>query len=783
MTRSRALIVLPALLAVLLLAGRTAAAQSPAAPAPTGSLQELAAPAASQPPATPGPAELESLIETLEDPARRDQLIATLRLLQESQAEEPPSPAVVPEQLVTGLLEEMTTRTEMVRRVSSSILASFDQIPLLFDWLQAQLSDPVQRSLWLSVGLRVAASIGFAAFAYLGVAMSLRPVRRRLGQYVEDSTIARLFRLLLVFLVDLLPVLSFVLAILAVALFVSFAGIRPSAEARAVAQPLIQAVILARLSVALARLIFAPKAPKLRLLPIADAAAIQAFRWTRALTGLTIYGYLALQAARALGLPWTLHGFLLHLLFFVVVVMVIALIVRSRAPVAHALASLGEEPHGRVVRRLPWRGLAGVWHLLAASYVVLVFAVWALKIPGGFQLLFGATLGSVLIGLGCWVALRLINQLFGRDRLREPAVEAPPSAVDRRLDRYLPVVGGVLRALVWIAATVMLLQVWGFGTLHWLLSDGGQILGGHLIMIGLIVVVTIVVWEVVSLAIERSITGEDEEGNLRFSNRTRTLLNIVRNFLLVFLSLIALFLILSELGLNIAPLLAGAGVIGLAIGFGSQKLVQDIITGMFVLLGDTMRIGDVVQVASRTGVVEEMTMRTVVLREYSGNVHTIPYSAIDTVTNFTKDFSYAVFDIGVAYRENVDQVMEVLREIGAEMNRDPNFRRLILEPLDVAGVDRFADSAVIIRARLKTRPLKQWEVSREFNRRLKNRFDELGIEIPFPHQTVYFGVDKEGRAPPVKVVLEGAPAAAEEPSAPSDQTADPQPMLARSRGG
>jgi small conductance mechanosensitive channel len=301
-------------------------------------------------------------------------------------------------------------------------------------------------------------------------------------------------------------------------------------------------------------------------------------------------------------------------------------------------------------------------------------------------------------------------------------------------------------------------------------------------------VFTIAVWEAISLAIERSISEQDEEGNLRYSNRTRTLLNIMRNFLAVFFSLIALFLILSELGLNIAPLLAGAGVIGLAIGFGSQKLVQDIITGMFVLLGDTIRIGDVVEVASRVGVVEEMTMRTVVLREYGGNVHTIPYSAIDTVTNYTKDFSYAVFEIGVAYRENVDQVMEVLREIGTELNRDNHFRRMILEPLEIAGVDRFADSAVIVKARLKTRPLKQWEVGREFNRRVKNRFDELGIEIPFPHQTVYFGVDKAGRAPPVQVDLGAARAAAaatateprQEP-APAE-AASPPPVLARSRG-
>jgi small conductance mechanosensitive channel len=271
---------------------------------------------------------------------------------------------------------------------------------------------------------------------------------------------------------------------------------------------------------------------------------------------------------------------------------------------------------------------------------------------------------------------------------------------------------------------------------------------------------------------------------LRLSNRTRTLLNITRNVLLVFLSLIALFLILSELGLNIAPLLAGAGVIGLAIGFGSQKLVQDIITGMFVLLGDTMRVGDVVEVAGRSGVVEQMTMRTVALRDVSGNVHVIPYSSIDTVMNYTQDFSYALIDLGVAYRENVDEVMEVLRQLGAEMNRDPEYRRQILEPLEIMGVEAFADSAVVIRMRFKTRPLKQWSVAREFRRRIKNRFDELGIEIPFPHQTVYFGADNQGRAQPVVVALQS-----EAEQAPSDRSseaeilAERQARLAQARGG
>jgi small conductance mechanosensitive channel len=291
----------------------------------------------------------------------------------------------------------------------------------------------------------------------------------------------------------------------------------------------------------------------------------------------------------------------------------------------------------------------------------------------------------------------------------------------------------------------------------------------------------VVVWESISLAIERSVADRDVEGNPRLSSRTRTLLNIIRHVVLVFLGLMALFVILAELGVNIAPLLAGAGVIGLAIGFGSQKLVQDIITGMFVLFSDTMRVGDVVQVSGRSGVVEAVTLRTVVLRDYGGNVHTIPYSAIDTVTNLTKDFSYAVFDIGVGYRENVDEVMQVLHDLGAEMRQDPYFRRLILEPLEVAGVDRFADSAVVIKARFKTRPLRQWDVAREFNRRIKNRFDELGIEIPFPHQTVYFGADKEGRAPPAHVEVRYADPAARE-QAEDSKPGQAKPYLARSSG-
>jgi small conductance mechanosensitive channel len=209
--------------------------------------------------------------------------------------------------------------------------------------------------------------------------------------------------------------------------------------------------------------------------------------------------------------------------------------------------------------------------------------------------------------------------------------------------------------------------------------------------------------------------------------------------------------------------------------------VQDIITGMFVLFSDTLRVGDVVEVAGRAGVVEAVGMRTVVLRDYGGDVHTIPYSAIDTVTNRTKDFSYAVFEISVSYREKVDEVMQVLHDLGTEMRQDPYFRRLILAPLEVAGVDRFADTAVMIKARFKTRPLRQWDVTREFNRRIKNRFDELGIEIPSAPRAPYFGAEKQGRAPPADADADHAERATAEQTT-KVQPAEARPDRARASG-
>ena len=247
----------------------------------------------------------------------------------------------------------------------------------------------------------------------------------------------------------------------------------------------------------------------------------------------------------------------------------------------------------------------------------------------------------------------------------------------------------------------------------------------------------------------RQLSGEHRPGQRQA--RMRTLLPLMRKVILVAIVVVAAFIVLSELGVNIGPLLAGAGVLGLAVGFGAQTLVKDVITGVFNIIEDTMAVGDVVTVAGHSGSIEDISIRSVVLRDYSGTVHSIPFSSISSVENMTKRFAYAVIDIGVGYRENTDEVVEVLRGIGAGLREDDTFGRSIMADLEIAGVHELGDSAVVIRCRFQCRAGSQWGIRREMNRRIKLEFDERGIEIPFPHQTVYFGEDKEGRAPPAYV--------------------------------
>ena len=263
--------------------------------------------------------------------------------------------------------------------------------------------------------------------------------------------------------------------------------------------------------------------------------------------------------------------------------------------------------------------------------------------------------------------------------------------------------------------------------------------------IAIIVIGSFIVVRIFRILIRKSkskLTSLSGLEDVERAKRTETLSRIVENTMWVIILIGAAFMVIKEIGIDIGPLLAGAGVVGLAVGFGAQSLVKDVISGFFILLENHMNVGDVVQVAGEAGLVEKINLRVTVLRDLEGRVHIIPNGEITTVTNMTKEWSRATLDIGVAYKEDYDEVVAVLEEIAEGLRNDPEFGPLILEPLKVLGLDSFGDSSINIKVMFKTLPIKQWDVAREFRRRIKRVFDERGIEIPFPHRTVYMGEGK-----------------------------------------
>jgi len=267
----------------------------------------------------------------------------------------------------------------------------------------------------------------------------------------------------------------------------------------------------------------------------------------------------------------------------------------------------------------------------------------------------------------------------------------------------------------------------------WLLTNGTRV-------VAIIVGALVAIW-IIRIFVYKSKKriGDPGRVGIERAKRTETLARIVETTFRVVILITALLMVLKQVGIEIGPLLAGAGIVGLAVGFGAQSLVKDVIGGFFILLENHMNVGDIVEIAGSAGVVETINLRVTVLRDLEGRVHVVPNGEIGVVTNMTKEYSQALVEIGVAYKEDIDEVIGILNQVAEGMRNDEVFREFILDPLEVLGLDSFGDSSVNIKVRLRTLPAKQWSVAREFRKRVKKTFDEKGIEIPFPHRTLYIG--------------------------------------------
>ena len=649
------------------------------------------------------------------------------------------------------------------------------------DWLTAQVNSEEARAFWIDLFLQLGLVLAAGLLARFVLRWVLTPARTKLETAEHDSMMIRVPFLLMRTVLDLMPIAAFAATAYWVLHMVGSFGVGKvggPVDPRAaglgnVAETIILSIVIARSILAAGRFAVTPLAPNLRLLPMDDAHAAYVYVWLSRFTNFGVYGLALVMVLPGLGFPPEAAGGVRSLVGFVMLTLFVVLVLQVWQDVEDALKAFGQ--NRQAMTRVLLERVGDVWHILAIAYAVFVFVIWALRIDGGFPFLLQGTLGTVAaLSISQLVILGASSALERAFRVSSDLTQRYPG-LDQRAGLYLPVARIAISVLVLAVATIAIVESWNGDVLAALASESGQQVMTRVLVIILVLVVSLMVWEVSAALITRRLEARDDNGNVVIrSQRTRTLLPLARSVLTIAIGLIAILTILSELGINIAPLLAGAGVIGLAIGFGAQSLVKDVITGMFILVEDAIQVGDVVSVGSHTGTVESLSVRSVRLRDLNGSVHSVPFGAIESVKNLTKDWSFYLLD-GVAYREDTDRVVALMREVDEDLRSDPAFSSDILEPLDVLGVNEFADSAVIIRARIKTRPLQQWRIGREYNRRMKYKFDEHQVEIPFPHQTIYFGEDHEGNAPsaPIRIVEGNQRGKKDKPSAP----ATPEPDL------
>jgi moderate conductance mechanosensitive channel len=286
---------------------------------------------------------------------------------------------------------------------------------------------------------------------------------------------------------------------------------------------------------------------------------------------------------------------------------------------------------------------------------------------------------------------------------------------------------GAARFIVSIVAIGWILYVWGFDVRAGAL---GQLLGA-VWRVGFVVMLAAAFSEVAAFAISRLLQRNARRSpDLRRAAQMRTLVPVLTGVMHTLIGVVALMMVLSEIGLDVGPLIAGAGILGIAIGFGAQSLVKDFLTGVFFIVEDIVSVGDVVRIGDSGGLVEAMTLRTIRLRDFDGTLHIFPYGEAQVVHNMTKTFSYYAFDLAVAYTADINTALQLMREVGEQMQHEPPFSDAILEPIEVVGVNALADSGVRVKARIKTKPGKQWSVGREFLKRIKLAFDANDVEIP-----------------------------------------------------
>jgi small-conductance mechanosensitive channel len=735
-----------------------------------------------------------AVLDVLNDPAKRAAFAATLNAIIKALPGSAPAaapaatePATPPPGQTTleGLTiplapdslgaQVLLSASAFVNRVGNQAMDAMDTVqslPLLYGWAVVMATNPIARNLLADVAWRVALVLACAAAVEYGLRRAMqRPIRRLEGlapavriaeseepapiEPIDDDPVARaeagdmeaphvarrqrpsawtlLKRVPLVFarlVLELVPVLGIAL----IGHLIAASSLGGQTVSRLIILAVVDAYAICTAFLCVARMFLSPEESRLRLFHLPDTTAAYVMGWTRRLILIAVFGYAVGEVGLLLGLSDLAHDAMEKAVGLVLHVCLAFIVIRNRRPVRHWLRA----PQGATGLVATMRNrFARVWHWVALFFLAAGWLIWAIEVPHGYAAVLHYFIVTAFVLIGARLALLLLLGVV--DRFMRPAPDAAVlyPGMHARLRIYHPAVTTVLRLTIYLLCLLGLLQIYGLNTFLWLIESA---LGLRILSASGTLLVTIVlafgIWEAINGGIQRHLDRLQREAQLAKSARLRTLLPLLRSTLLITIAIVAGLMILSEIGINIAPLLAGAGIVGVAIGFGSQKLVQDLITGIFLLLENAMQVGDSVTVSGLSGTVEALSVRTIRLRAGDGSVHIIPFSSVTSVTNLNRGLGNASVTVSVAYDEDTDRVAEELKAIIASMRTDPDLSAKMLSDFQLWGVDKVDGAAVTIAGQVVCTDSGRWAVQREFNRRMKRRFQELGIRIFNPVQTI-----------------------------------------------
>jgi moderate conductance mechanosensitive channel len=761
-----------ALFVLALLAPLPASGQTAPAPAPPAGATQLT------------PEQARQALDVLNDPKQRAAIAATLEAI----AKAGPAPAGVtaparppsnspqasppaagtgvstplglqlaPDSLGAAVLVSASNITAELADRAEDVLHAARGVPLLWHWVVTMVTDPDGRRLLADVAWRLAVTLALSFAVLFGAVRLLRPALRGVAwrlahghlavapefnetgearaergevepaqrrRFDVHKVLSRVPLVLARLSIELAPILAFLI----VGHIVAGSELGGTELTRLVLLAVVDSVVVCSAALRLARAVLAPRHRRLRLIPVPDMTARYAVRWIRRIVVVGVVGYAIAEVGLLLGLSRMAHMAVLKSVLLLVDILV-ATIVFQKRHVVRGWIMAPRDATGAMARLR--NSLAATWHWFALIYLAISWAAWAIPVPEGYQQVLRGLLSIVAVYLAARLAISLIVNALDR-----AMAGAGNTTLSQRLAFYHPFAVALIRVAVYVVALLVYLEMVGIASFEWLTGNPlGTRISQAMTSLAITIAVALGVWEVATSAIERHLGRLTSTAQVARAARLRTLLPILRAALLVAVLTVTGLMVLSQIGVNTAPLLASAGIIGVAIGFGSQKLVQDLITGLFLLLENAMQVGDWVTVAGLSGTVEHLSVRTIRLRAADGSVHIIPFSAVTSVSNTNRGLGNAAVSVTVAFHEDTDRVCEVLGDIARAIRAEPAFAAGILGELQIFGVDRMDGASATVTGQIPCTDSGRWGVQREFNRRMKLRFEAEGIALFDPTRT------------------------------------------------